>query len=65
LQLNGQFDAAVVTFIRQAGRASAPFRRLTENISRLLWMLGKRDTFAADLDAAVARFPRIAGVCTF
>lgn len=57
LQLKGQFDAAISLY-RQAVARDPLHVPAHENLSRLLWSLGKRDTFAADLDAALARFPR-------
>jgi tetratricopeptide (TPR) repeat protein len=56
LQLRGQFDAAVAIY-RQAVSRDPLYVPAHENLSRLLWSLGKHDSFAADLDAAIARYP--------
>ena len=56
LQLKGQFDQAISLY-RQAVARDPLHLPAHENLSRLLWSLGKRESFAADLDAALARFP--------
>jgi tetratricopeptide (TPR) repeat protein len=56
LQLKGQFDAALAIY-RQAVSRDPLYVPAHENLSRLIWSLGKHDSFAADLDAAIARYP--------
>ncbi len=56
LQLKGQFDQAIALY-RQAVARDPLYLPAHENLSRLLWSLGRHDTFAADLDAAIARHP--------
>src|SRR5262249_14708186 len=56
LQLKGQFDTAISLY-RQAIAREPLAVGAYEQLSRLLWSLGKRETFAADLDATLARHP--------